>query len=117
MRTFKLILLALYCISFTHLAIAQDGQLVSMTTTGQGSTAEDATQVALRKAVEQAYGVYISSSTKIFNDELVSDVITSVASGNIVSYEVISESSDSEKQNFFVSSRVLLVGKNKLISF
>ena len=52
---------------------------------------EEAKQNALRSAIEQAFGTFISSKTEILNDELVKDEIVSVANGNIQKFEVISE--------------------------
>jgi hypothetical protein len=70
---------------------AQDEKTVTLVTNGTGATMEQATQNALRSAIEQAFGTFISSNTEILNDELVKDEIVSVANGNIQSYEVISE--------------------------
>jgi hypothetical protein len=65
---------------------------VTITTSGSGTTEEKATQNALRSAIEQAFGTFISAKTEILNDELISDEITSVASGNIKSYDVLNAS-------------------------
>jgi hypothetical protein len=64
---------------------------VTITASGSGNTQSEAQQSALRSATEQAFGVFISSKTEIFNDELVADQISSVASGNIKSFQVLSE--------------------------
>ena len=45
--------------------------------------------MALRSAIEQAYGTFVSANTTILNDELVKDEIVTVSSGNIVGYEEI----------------------------
>ena len=70
---------------------AQDEKTVTITTIGSGATPEVAKQNALRNAIEQAFGTFISSNTEILNDELIKDEIVSVANGNIQNYEVISE--------------------------
>jgi hypothetical protein len=85
----KLTLLLL--LAFNLIVNAQDEKTVTLVTNGTGATMEQATQNALRSAIEQAFGTFISSKTEILNDELVKDEIVSVANGNIQSYEVISE--------------------------
>jgi hypothetical protein len=64
---------------------------ISLVVSGQGQNPQDARLAALRSAVEQACGVFISSNTEIFNDSLVRDEIVSVSSGNILHYDIISE--------------------------
>ena len=64
---------------------------VLLIVSGDGSTKEEATKAALRSAIEQAFGTFVSSNTKILNDELVKDEIVTVASGNIKSYKYLIE--------------------------
>ena len=70
---------------------AQDDKTVTLLVSGQGKTAEEAKQIALRSAIEQAFGAFISSKTEILNDSLVKNEIVSVSSGNIQKFEIISE--------------------------
>ena len=70
---------------------SQEDKTVILTVSAQGATLSEAKQNALRDAIEQAFGAFISSNTEIFNDELVKDEIVSVSNGNIQDYEVISE--------------------------
>jgi hypothetical protein len=72
-------------------AIAQDDKTVTLLVSGQGKTQDEAKQVALRSAIEQAFGAFISSKTEILNDKLVKDEIVSVTNGNIQKYEPVSE--------------------------
>ena len=58
---------------------------VSLIVTGEGATKEEATNNALRSAVEQAFGVFVSANTEILNDELIKDEIATISSGNIKS--------------------------------
>lgn len=60
---------------------------VTLVVSGDGTTKEEATHVALRSAVEQAYGVFVSANTEILNDELVKDEIATVTSGNVKSFK------------------------------
>lgn len=69
---------------------AQGVDDVTLVVSGDGATKEDATHVALRSAVEQAYGVFVSANTEIVNDELVKDEIATVTSGNVKSYQELS---------------------------
>ena len=71
---------------------AQEDKAVTITCNGTGATLEEAKKVALRSAIEQAYGAFISSNTEILNDKVVSDQIISVTNGSIQSYESLSES-------------------------
>jgi hypothetical protein len=93
----------------------QDDKTVTLVTNGTGVTIEQATQNALRSAIEQAFGTFISSNTEILNDELVKDEIVSVANGNIQDYTVISEA---EIPNVgFATSVKATVSVSKLTSF
>jgi len=65
---------------------------VTITVSGSGKTQEDAKQSALRSAIEQAFGAFISSKTEILNDQVVADQIASVANGNIQSFSILNES-------------------------
>ena len=67
---------------------------------GNGKNTETAVRNALKSALEQAYGTFISSDTEIFNDEVVADDIVSLQYGNVQSYKIISESGDSVKHVF-----------------
>jgi hypothetical protein len=70
---------------------AQEDKTVTLTVSGTGKTIEDAKTNALRSAIEQAFGAFISSKTEILNDNLVKDEIVSVANGNIQKFEIISQ--------------------------
>jgi len=63
--------------------------VVVLVVSADGDTKEEATKVALRSAIEQAYGTFVSANTTILNDELVKDEIVTVSSGNIAGYEEI----------------------------
>lgn len=83
--------LALIVISFS--AKSQDNNL-TIIASGSGNSENTAINSALRNAIEKTFGVFISSSTTIQNDNLVSDDIASVSSGNIVSYQIIDQKTD-----------------------
>lgn len=90
------------------------GKTVTLVTSGSGTTEDEATRNALRNALEQAYGTFVSANTTVVNDELVSDAITTVSSGNVLGYEQISCISTSE--GFSVSVKVV-VSIGNLVSF
>jgi len=76
-----------------HIVFAQDSdKTVTITSSGSGKTKDEAKQSALRSAIEQAFGAFISSKTEILNDKLVAEQITSVANGNIQSFDILNES-------------------------
>jgi hypothetical protein len=69
---------------------AQTPKEVKLVTMGEGATKEHATKSALRSALEQAFGTFVSANTTILNDELVRDEIATVTTGNISSYKELS---------------------------
>ena len=62
---------------------------IKLVTTGEASTKNEAVKLALRSAIEQAYGAFVSANTTILNDDVVKDEIATIASGNIKSYQEI----------------------------
>lgn len=82
----KLMTILLTIFMFTVCA-AQDE--VTLTVTGSGATKEEAVNNALRSAVAQTYGVFVSANTQLLNDELIKDEIATVTSGNIKGYKEI----------------------------
>ena len=86
-----------------------DQTVVTVITVSTGKSRSEAIKFALRDALEQTYGTFISSNTEILNDELIKDEIVSISSGNIVDYEVLSESELSNSSySVSVRSRVSL---------
>ncbi len=78
--------------SVLKLSSQTENKDVTITSSGSGKTLEDAKQVALRSATEQAFGAFISSKTEMFNDQVVADQMASVSSGNIKSFSILNES-------------------------
>lgn len=73
----------------TSVAVSNPNDVVVLVVSADGVTKDEATKVALRSAIEQAYGTFVSANTTILNDELVKDEIVTVSSGNITGYEEI----------------------------
>lgn len=83
-------ILLLLGILMSFISSAQTIDDVTLIVVGTGNTKEEAVNNALRSAIEQAFGVFVSANTEIVNDELVKDEIATVTSGNIKSYKELS---------------------------
>jgi hypothetical protein len=89
----KSVLIGILFLFAQQITFAQDAvKTVSITVSGSGKTQEEAKHSALRSAIEQAFGAFISSKTEILNDQVVADQIASVANGNIQSFTILNES-------------------------
>jgi hypothetical protein len=110
----KLIIMSLL-LNLNVIAYAQEDKTVTLVVSGQGKTQVEAKQNALRSAIEQAFGTFISSKTEILNDNLVKDEIVSVANGNIQKFEIISEVQI--PNGLFATSLKATVSVTKLTSF
>lgn len=112
MVTKKKIITLTISILWTLLINAQDVKVIS---SGQGDTQDKAIKMALRTALENAFGTFISSSTEIINDILISDEIVSLTQGNIKKYDIIN-SSRLGKKTYSVTIESI-VSLNKLSSY
>lgn len=88
---------------------------VSLVVSGEGEDKEEATFKALRSAIEQAYGTFVSANTTILNDQLVADEIVSLSSGNIQKYEYVSENKMPNGNTLVTLSATVSI--DKLVSF
>lgn len=86
----KRFFLAVILTAVSVISIAQEVKEVTLVVNGDGATKEEATHAALRSAIEQAFGTFVSANTTILNDELVKDEIATVSSGNIQSFTELS---------------------------
>lgn len=109
-------LFLILALAFSLNAYSQDIKNVTLVVSGQGKTQEEAKQNALRSAIEQAFGTFVSSRTEILNDELIKDQIVSVANGNIQKFEVLS-SLYLEEQTLHLVTLNAIVSIDKLTSF
>lgn len=91
---------------------ANDVQTVGI---GIGSSKDHATQLALRNALENVYGVYLSSSTTLSDDKILKDDITTVSFGKIINYKVIDCSQNMNGQ--YVVTVDAKVSLDKLATF
>lgn len=67
-----------------------DDDAVVLVVSGDGYTKNEAINNALRNALEQTYGAFVSSNTTILNDKLVRDEIVTLSSGTVKNYKEIS---------------------------
>ncbi len=68
-----------------------DNKTVTLTVSGTGKSIEEAKLNALRSAIEQAFGTFVSSKTEILNNNLIKDEIVAISSGNVQKFEVLSQ--------------------------
>lgn len=109
----KKVLLFIAVIFFTAATFAQDE--VTLTVIGIGENEEKATLQALRSAIEQTFGTFVSANTTILNDEIVQDEIVSVSTGNVKQYE---KNATAILPNGHVSvSLTAIISINRLISY
>lgn len=108
--TLSLLLLAIGA-TYGHAAKKDD---INLIVTSDGATKDEAIKNALRTAVEQTYGVFVSANTDIFNDELVKDAIATVSSGNIKNFKEIATTNDNGHYSVTLD---VTVRKGKLLSY
>jgi hypothetical protein len=108
-----LLIIALFAGQLTSWAAEQT---VTLVVSGQGKTKNEAQQNALRSAIEQAFGAFISSKTEILNDELVRDEVVSVSNGNIHGFEIVS-STEIPNGGGFAMTLKATVSVTKLTAF
>lgn len=111
----KLMSFVWMCLMSISLLSAQGVEEVTLVVSGDGATKEEATHVALRSAIEQAFGCFVSANTEILNDSLVKDEIVTISNGSISSYEEINVT---ELDSVLLSVTLrATVSVNKLISY
>jgi hypothetical protein len=84
-------IILIFTLLITSISNAQEDKTVTLTVSGNGNTIEEAKTSAIRSAIEQAFGTFISSKTEILNDKLIKDEIVSVAYGNVQKYDIVSQ--------------------------
>lgn len=88
---------------------------VTLVASGKATDSEKATTIALRSAIEQAYGTFVSANTTILNDDLVKDEIVTISNGNIKSYEVLSDVKCEDGQDMVTVKATVCI--SKLVSY
>lgn len=111
----KLMSFVWVCLMSISILSAQGVEEVTLVVSGDGATKEEATHVALRSAIEQAFGCFVSANTEILNDSVVKDEIVTISNGSISSYEEINVTElDSALLSITLRATVSV---NKLISY
>lgn len=93
----------------------QKSQTITLVAYGTADDEETAIKMALRSAIEQAFGTFVSSNTTIVNDELTKDEIVSVSSGNIEKYSIFSSTKEPDGKSSVSVKATVSIGK--LIQF
>lgn len=93
----------------------KDSNAVTLIVSADAKTKDEATKIALRSAIEQAYGTFVSANTTILNDELAKDEIVTISSGNIKEYKEIA-SEQMPNGNMYVTLQAT-VSISKLVSY
>jgi len=84
---------------------------ISLVVSGEGKTKDEATKQALRSAIEQAFGTFVSAHTEVLHDELIQDEIVSISTGNITGYKEISCVNESNGNKFVTLEATVSIGK------
>ena len=115
-KTFNSLILSVFIlVGILQQTFAQEDKTVTLVVNGQGKTPDDAKQNALRNAIQQAFGTFISSKTDILNDQLIKDEIVSVSNGNIQKFDILSEGQMTDGS--FYSTLKATVAVSKLTAF
>jgi len=95
--------------------ITSYAQDVSILSIGSGNSRSEALTDALRSAIGQAFGVFISTNTTVLNDSIIKDEIIQISNGNVKNYEIIDEFSIDK--NLYTISVKATVSVDKLRYF
>lgn len=88
----KILIIVFFLFSVSYISAKETTDEVTLVVSADGTTKEEATKSALRNAIEQAFGTFVSANTEILNDELVKDEIVTISNGNVKNFtEVNSE--------------------------
>ena len=101
---FKIITL-LFVLAVSVPTVAQNNEEITLTVSSDGPTKDEAVKNALRLALEQAYGAFVSANTTILNDELVKDEIVTISTGAIKEYSIVSEVEKPDGKGFMVTTK------------
>lgn len=103
-RIIKLVAIMLMIVPFHALqAKADTNEEITLTVSADGPTKDEALKNALRTAIEQAYGAFVSANTTILNDELVRDEIVIVSNGSIKEYKEISSYEKADGKGYMMT--------------
>jgi len=89
-----------------HAPIFSQDSTYEVISSGFGKTAKEAEINALRSAVEQTVGMYLESSTKIQNSQLIEDKVLSFSNGFVSSYKVVNTTRENDNVTIEIRARV-----------
>ena len=94
----KKIILVMTILMLSSLMVAAQitEKTVTLVVSGDGATKDEAVKQALRSAIEQTFGAFVSANTEVLNDELIRDEIVTISSGNITNYKEVNVVSNSD---------------------
>lgn len=75
---------------------------VTLVVSGEANSKDEAVKQALRSAIEQTFGTFVSANTEVLNDELIKDEIVTVSTGNITGYKEI-DTYQTKDGNYFTT--------------
>lgn len=110
----KVFLLALFIMNIFYVS-AQNRDEIMLVVSADGVNKEEAVKTALRSAIEQAYGTFVSANTSILNDEIVKDEVITLSFGNIKKYKELS-SEILPNGSFYITLQTT-VSVSKLINY
>lgn len=106
----KVLLITLFILNIFQVS-AQNKDEITLVVSADGATKEEATKTALRSAIEQAYGTFVSANTTILDDDLVKDEIVTISKGNIKNYKEVSSSVLSNNRVFVTLQATVSISK------
>lgn len=95
--------------------IVREGDDIELVVSGEGANQEEAIAGALRSAIEQTYGTFVSANTTLLNDDLIKNEIVTISSGNIKGYKIVSSNIRPNGETAVTLSAIVSIGK--LISY
>ena len=88
---------------------------IQTTSSGYGTTEQEAINIALINALQETLGSYLSSNTKIQNDKLVKDEISAITDGEVINYKKLETKKISEQEYFVILD--VTITKSKLAKY
>ena len=88
---------------------------IQTTSSGYGTTEQEAINIALTSALQETLGGYLSSNTKILNDILVKDEISAITDGEVLNYKKLETKKISEQEYFVILD--VTITKSKLAKY
>ena len=107
----KILLIAFLSIVYLQANAQKSNDEVTLVVSATASTEEEAIKTALRSAIEQTYGTFVSANTTLLNDELVKDEIVTISSGNIKEYNKIESYENTNGQISVVLKATVCISK------